>query len=443
MGEEYSYSPLVKYIITAKMFVDGIVERHDIIGAIFGQLDGLLPSSLDLQELQRIGKLERINVKVSHKDGKTYANIEIPCNLSKLEVAILAAALETIDRVGPSKAEIVIAKIEDIRKAKKNAIIKRAADILRRWDDLVSPESVDILRRVEEEAKKSKIILYGPEKLPAGPGILTDDEIIIVEGRSDVINLMKHGFDNVIAVEGTRIPESIIELSKKKISTAFVDGDRSGLLILKELLQVADIDYIARAPIGKEVEHLSLKEIKKALAKKIPADAFKLDLEKALELLDSAMKEEEKVEKERALVQGEKEEKKEEKVEKEVKQEVHEEKKEEKKEGTPKKETDIDPELRRKLLLNMRKLLGTGKFIVLDEAVDKIIESGKLKNLEEKLQAIKENGEAKVIVVDGILNQSIIDLVSNTQLQIIVGRDIGTITKIPGKIKIFSLSQLT
>ena len=442
MGEEYSYSPLVKYIITAKMFVDGIVERHDIIGAIFGQLDGLLPSSLDLQELQRIGKLERINVKVSHKDGKTYANIEIPCNLSKLEVAILAAALETIDRVGPSKAEIVIAKIEDIRKAKKNAIIKRAADILRRWDDLVSPESVDILRRVEEEAKKSKIILYGPEKLPAGPGILTDDEIIIVEGRSDVINLMKHGFDNVIAVEGTRIPESIIELSKKKISTAFVDGDRSGLLILKELLQVADIDYIARAPIGKEVEHLSLKEIKKALAKKIPADAFKLDLEKALELLDSAMREEEKGEKEQIPVQEEKEEKVEKGVKSE-KQEGHVEKKEEKEEEAPKKEIDLDPELRRKLLLNMRKLLGTGKFIILDETVDKIIESGKLKNLEEKLQAIKENEEAKVIVIDGILNQSIIDLVSNTKLQIIVGRDIGTLTKIPGGIKIFSLSQLT
>ncbi len=442
MGEEYSYSPLVKYIITAKMFVDGIVERHDIIGAIFGQLDGLLPSSLDLQELQRIGKLERINVKVSHKDGKTYANIEIPCNLSKLEVAILAAALETIDRVGPSKAEIVIAKIEDIRKAKKNAIIKRAADILRRWDDLVSPESVDILRRVEEEAKKSKIILYGPEKLPAGPGILTDDEIIIVEGRSDVINLMKHGFDNVIAVEGTRIPESIIELSKKKISTAFVDGDRSGLLILKELLQVADIDYIARAPIGKEVEHLSLKEIKKALAKKIPADAFKLDLEKALELLDSAMREEEKGEKEQIPVQEEKEEKVEKGVKSE-KQEGHVEKKEKKEEETSKKEIDLDPELRRKLLLNMRKLLGTGKFIILDETVDKIIESGKLKNLEEKLQAIKENEEAKVIVIDGILNQSIIDLVSNTKLQIIVGRDIGTLTKIPGGIKIFSLSQLT
>ena len=439
MGEEYSYSPLVKYIITAKMFVDGIVERHDIIGAIFGQLDGLLPSSLDLQELQRIGKLERINVKVSHKDSKTYANIEIPCNLSKLEVAILAAALETIDRVGPSKAEIVIAKIEDIRKAKKNAIIKRAADILRRWDDLVSPESVDILRRVEEEAKKSKIILYGPEKLPAGPGILTDDEIIIVEGRSDVINLMKHGFDNVIAVEGTRIPESIIELSKKKISTAFVDGDRSGLLILKELLQVADIDYIARAPIGKEVEHLSLKEIKKALAKKIPADAFKLDLEKALELLDSAMREEEKGEKEQIPVQEEKEEKE----VKSEKQEEHAEKKEEKEEEAPKKEIDLDPELRRKLLLNMRKLLGTGKFIILDETVDKIIESGKLKNLEEKLQAIKENEEAKVIVIDSILNQSIIDLVSNTKLQIIVGRDIGTLTKIPGGIKIFSLSQLT
>ncbi|MHA1617591.1 MAG: DNA primase DnaG [Candidatus Njordarchaeales archaeon] len=286
MNNELQGHGYVKYIIHANMFVEGVVEKHDIIGAIFGQLDGLLPSSMDLQELQRIGKIDRINVRVSHKDGRTYAQITIPCNMTKLEVAILAAALETIDRVGPSKAETKLVKIEDVRKVKREAIVKRAAEILRIWDDLVSPSNADIAKRVEEEARKHKLIYIGPEKLPAGPAVKTSDEVIIVEGRADVINLLKHGFDNAIAVEGTKIPQTIIDLSRKKITTAFVDGDRSGLLILKELLQVADIDYIARAPKGKEVQHLSLKEIKRALSRRVPVNNLRITVEMAAEDLE-------------------------------------------------------------------------------------------------------------------------------------------------------------
>ncbi len=285
MSEEVPVT-YAKYIIHAKMFVDGVVEKHDIIGAIFGQLDGLLPSNMDLQELQRIGKIDRINVKVMHKEGKTHAQILIPCNMTKLEVAVLAAALETIDRVGPSRAETSIIKIEDTRKVKREMIIKRAAEILKMWDDIVSSDNADILKKVEEEAKKHKLIYVGPEKLPAGSGVKTSDEIIIVEGRADVLNLLKHGYDNAIAVEGTKIPKTIIDLSKRKIATAFVDGDRSGLLILKELLQVADIDYIARAPRGREVQELSLKEIRKALARRIPVNNLKISLDIAVENLE-------------------------------------------------------------------------------------------------------------------------------------------------------------
>ncbi len=296
MDNEISVPSYAKYVIHAKMDVEGIVEKHDIIGAIFGQLDGLLPSSMDLQEMQRIGKIDRINVRVFHKEGKTHAQIMIPCNMTKLEVAVLAAALETIDRVGPSKAETSIVKIEDTRKLKRDAIIKRAAEILKVWDDLVSPENVDLLRRIEEEAKKHKLTHIGPEKLPAGPAVKTSDEIIIVEGRADVLNLLKHGFDNAVAVEGTKIPKTIIDLSKNKITTAFVDGDRGGMLILKELLQVADIDYIARAPKGKEVQDLSLKEIRRALSKRIPVGNLKISLDMAIEDLEKMLekREEEK-----------------------------------------------------------------------------------------------------------------------------------------------------
>ena len=278
-----------KYIIHLNMFVDGIVEKHDIIGAIFGQLDGLLPSEMDLQELQRIGKIDRILVKLNHKDGKTYAQILIPCNMSKLEIAILAAALETIDRVGPSRAETYLVKIEDIRKQKREKIVKRAVEILKNWDELVFEGTEDLVKKVEEEARKVKLVYYGPEKLPAGSGVYTSDEIIIVEGRADVLNLLRYGYDNAIAIEGTKVPQSVIELSKKKIATAFVDGDRSGLLILKELLQVADIDYIARAPKGKEVEELSGKEIRKALSRRIPINNLRLDLSMAVEDLEAEL----------------------------------------------------------------------------------------------------------------------------------------------------------
>ena len=209
--------------------------------------------------------------------------------MSKLEIAILAAALETIDRVGPSRAETYLVKIEDIRKQKREKIVKRAVEILKNWDELVFEGTEDLVKKVEEEARKVKLVYYGPEKLPAGSGVYTSDEIIIVEGRADVLNLLRYGYDNAIAIEGTKVPQSVIELSKKKIATAFVDGDRSGLLILKELLQVADIDYIARAPKGKEVEELSGKEIRKALSRRIPINNLRLDLSMAVEDLEAEL----------------------------------------------------------------------------------------------------------------------------------------------------------
>ena len=396
--EGFISASYAKYIIQAKMYIEGIVEKHDIIGAIFGQLDGLLPSSMDLQELQRIGKIDRINVKVSHREGKTDAKIIVPCNMTKLEVAVLAAALESIDRVGPSKAETSIIRIEDIRKIKKENIVKRAAEILRRWDDIVAPENADILKRIEEEAKKSKIIMVGPEKLPAGPGIKTSDEIIVVEGRADVVNLLKHGFDAVIAVEGTHIPKTIIDLSKRKVVTAFVDGDRSGLLILKELLQVADVDYIARAPKGKEVQYLSLKEIKRALSRRIPAENLKIDIEKALSLFDETS-------------ESQKETKIEEK----------------------KTDEDVNKNNAQKPLLRyMRKLLGTEKFLLLDSKYSKIL-SGKISKLPELIKKVDKK-DRMILLIDGKVSSELLDNIKDTGIILIVGRDIDN--KIVGKTKI-------
>jgi len=262
-----------KYEIHANFRVVGIVEKPDIIGALYGQTDGLLSEELDIRELQKTGKIGRIDVKISSKEGITTGEIIIPSSLSRTETAILAATLETVDRVGPCNCEIKLNEITDVRIKKRKAIVNRAAEIIRQWDEKVSPFSASIQREVEESSKKVKeasVVRLTDEKFNAGPGFEKSSKVILVEGRADVINLMKVGIDNTIAVNGTSIPKKLLELIKNKTVTAFLDGDRGADLILKELIQVANISYVARAPLGKEVEDLTEAEIHEALKNAVP-----------------------------------------------------------------------------------------------------------------------------------------------------------------------------
>ncbi|ENN96442.1 DNA primase [Methanocaldococcus villosus KIN24-T80] len=260
-----------KYIIYAELIADGYVEKNDIIGAIFGQTEGLLGEEFDLRELQKSGRIGRIEVELTNINGKSIAKLTIPSSLDRVETSILAAALETVDRVGPCMASLKVVKIEDIRIKKREYIIDRAKEILK---EMMSNVDINrIIEEVKESVRMSEIIEYGEDKLPAGPDIDKSDEIIIVEGKADVLNLLRYGIRNAIAVEGASVPKTIIELSKKKITTAFTDGDRGGELILKELLQSCDIDYIARAPLGREVEELTKKEIIKCLKSRIPVNS--------------------------------------------------------------------------------------------------------------------------------------------------------------------------
>lgn len=262
-----------KYVIRAKIEIDGVVDKPDVVGAIFGQTEGLLGEDLDLRELQRTGRIGRIQIAIKSESGMSKGEIVIPVSLDKTATAILAASLETVDRVGPCLAKVTLLKLEDIRGAKRRRVVSRAISILKGWEEEIAPGSEEITGAVTKASKKN-IIKYGPEKLPAGPDLPSSDEIIIVEGRADVLNLMKSGITNAIAVEGTHIPKTIMELTRKrgKVVIAFLDGDRGGDLILRELMQVANIDYIARAPEGKEVEELTRRQIIKALQAKIPAD---------------------------------------------------------------------------------------------------------------------------------------------------------------------------
>jgi DNA primase len=268
--------PTAKYVIHAKFEVNGIVEKPDVIGAIFGQTEGLFGPELDLKELQKNNRIGRIEVEVKTEHNKSYGTITVTSSLNKAATAILAAAIESVERVGPWEAKVQIEKIEDLRDLKRKQIIRRAKEILRKWTLESLPETDEILREISDVIKPCEITTYGPEQLPAGPNIDSSSSIIVVEGRADVHNLLRCGIRNVIAIEGAKIPETIVKLSKEKEVTVFLDGDRAGDLILKELLQTINVKYVARAPPRKEVEELTCREIMNALKEKVPASEVRI-----------------------------------------------------------------------------------------------------------------------------------------------------------------------
>ncbi len=386
-----------KYLIRASIETDGIVERPDVVGAIFGQTEGLLGDELDLRDLQKSGRIGRIEVDIKSEKGKSVGEILIPSSLDQVETAILAAALETIDRVGPCRSRVKVISIEDIRATKRQRVVDRAKELLQMLLKQGKQVSEDLVKSVREAVEIEEVVIYGEDHLPAGPNVEKSEAIIVVEGRSDVINLLNYGIKNAIAVNGTNVPKTIIELSKKKIVTAFLDGDHGGDLILKELLQVADIDFIARAPPGYEVEELTYKQIVKALRNKVPVEQYIAT---------------------HNLGDIKKEEKKEDKKEKEPKKE---EKKEEKKEGED--------------LVSLFKDLNSKKEAALLKD-NKVILRIPLNELIEKLKSAKEKGDT--LVTGGIISQRLVDVAHEKGIGRIIGYKIGNVTKRPLNMKLLT-----
>lgn len=279
-------SDTTKYLIHINIEAEGVVEKTDVVGAIFGQTEGLLGEDMDLRDLQRSGRVGRIDVTLTSKHGKTAGDLYIASSLDRAETAILAAALETIERIGPCVSRISVEGIEDLRAIKRRKIVDRAKELLMESFDEVGLSTNEILAEVREASRIVKITAIGDERLPAGPTVLESDAIIILEGRADVLNLLRCGIKNTVAVEGTKVPEIVAELSRKKNTTVFVDGDCGGDLILKELLQVADVDFVAFSPRGRSVEDMTRKEIIKSLRNKVPADVVRAQVAKNEPLSD-------------------------------------------------------------------------------------------------------------------------------------------------------------
>ena len=260
----------IKYMIHANFSAEGALEKPDVIGAIFGQTEGLLGAELEMRELQKEGKIGRIEVDL-HKEGKnTIGVIKIPTALDQSETTLIAAAVETIERIGPCDSQISVERIEDVRGSKRDYIVERAKKLMQEIHG--TTDSREISAEIKDSAKIAGIKEYGENKLPCGD--ISGVEIVVVEGRADVVNLLRNGVNNVIGMNGTKLPDEIKELGKEKEITLFVDGDRGGKLIIQNVTDNANIKYIATAPDGKEVEELAGKEILMNLRKRVPVKEF-------------------------------------------------------------------------------------------------------------------------------------------------------------------------
>lgn len=457
--EEYYYVfkdevTTTKYLIHSQINAKGFVEKPDVVGAIFGQTEGLLSDSLDLRELQKTGRIGRIKVDMTNKSGKTRGEIIIPSSLDRIETTILAASLETINRVGPCEASLRVTSIEDVRAVKRRTIVERAKELYKNMMEEFTPESSRMIDEVKESIKVPEIIEYGEDNLPAGPNTPTSDAILIVEGRSDVLNLLKYGIKNTIAVEGVNVPKTVAELTKERTVTAFLDGDRGGDLILKELLQIGDIDYVTRAPRGQEVEYLNKDQVIYALKNKTSVDKITQhanynhnhhNYHKST-TKKSDIKEENVTNKKYAQKNDKNDDESysdltsqlKEQLEKEIRQSeqdkvlnamnVENEVVEEETEEKPVKKQN-------KHLALLEQIKSTGKGNLYDEKFN-VVKSVKVENLFNEIK--NSDSKIKTVVFDGIISQRLVDLAKEKNIECLVAVKMSEVVKKPETIKIIT-----
>ncbi|MBP7120579.1 MAG: DNA primase DnaG [Methanolinea sp.] len=411
-------SDTTKYLIHIHLEAEGVVEKPDVVGAIFGQTEGLLGEDLDLRDLQRTGRLGRIDVQVTSKKGETQGEIFIASSLDRAETAVLAASFETIDRVGPCLARVRVESIEDIRVSKRKLVVSRAKELLLDAFEEGTIDSNVLIDEVRETIRMEKISTLGEDRIPAGPEVNNSDAIIIVEGRADVLNLLRFGIKNAVAVEGTKVPKTIVDLCVKKTATAFFDGDRGGDLILRELMQIAEIDYVAYAPRGKSVEDLGRKEIVKALRNKIPVEYIRE------ELLGEENGENQAISPVSPVI--------------ETPSRMRKEGKTTKKRENPDIRTGSDPSpAHRTLTDHLSDVSGSESARFLSRDYD-ILREVKATEVERVLDEV--NGDVKGLILDGEVNQKLLDTLLSKGIEYVAAREFRGIIKRPMAVKLLKIA---
>jgi len=405
-----TYIDTVKYLVYTNVEIDGLVEKPDVVGAIFGQTEGLLGDDLDLRDLQKNGRIGRIEVDLSGRGGKTSGVIKIPSSLDMVETCIIAAALETVDRVGPCEARLKISRIEDTRNMKRKQLVDRAKNLLKNLLDTEIPESREISQMVRDEVKTAEIVSYGHDRLAAGPMVDKSDELIFVEGRADVVNLLKNDITNVIAIGGAKVTRTIVNLSKKKEVTLFLDGDRGGDIILNELSQGGvDIDFVARAPAGTEVEELTRKEIIKYLRNRVPFEQnggkAKMERREAVKLREPEPR--------------------------------HHHPKKESREKAPEPKPEPVKVAKEDLVKELESLANTLRARFYNSNLERVSEVP----VRDVIKSLSDTKDVHAIVFDGIITQRLADLASKQGVKVLVGLKIGNVNKVPEDIEIVAKNK--
>lgn len=432
---------VAKYLIVANVEVQGTVEKYDIIGALFSQTEGLLGNELDLRELQMSGRIGRIEVEAEYKGDKTVGKVYIPSNLDRYETALVAAMIETVDKVGPYNAKIQVTEIKDLREEKRKKVFDRARELLKFVEHETLPDTKELITKFMESIRETEVVEYGPEKLPAGPEVDTADTIIIVEGRADVLNLVKHGFRNVIGLGGSSggIPKTVIELSKKKTTIAFVDGDRGGEMLLRELLKYADIDYIARAPPGKEVEQLTAKEITKALRNKVPAEEYLASLEKReRKLIEEARQAQEVPQAQAVEVPVQEQQPQTPQPIQVTPQPAQPVQVQTTQVTTQPQQPSIElPQLPQNVIEEMKKLSGTLEAVIYDDHWNEI----KRIPVRDLVDTLQQLPNAYAVIFDGVCTQRLVDVASNKGVKLLLMSRVGNIAKVPTDMLILTIDE--
>lgn len=415
-----TYIDTVKYLIYTNVDIGGLVEKPDVVGAIFGQTEGLLGDELDLRDLQKNGRIGRIEVDLQSRGGRTHGVIKIPSSLDMVETCIIAAALETVDRVGPCEARMRITKVEDTRNMKRKDLVDRAKSLLKNLLNTEIPESKEISQLVRDEVKTAEIVSYGPDRLAAGPAIDRSNEVIFVEGRADVVNMLKNDLTNVVAIGGAKVTRTIVTLSKRKEATLFLDGDRGGDIILNELAQGGvDIDFVARAPAGLEVEELTRKELIKCLRNRTPFEQNVKGKAPERRVVETPK-----------FRQTEPEPKKDDRSNRRQPRS---------KRNVPEDVPQIDepepaagPLSRDDLMKELESLANTLKARFYDEKLVRVTEVP----VRDVIKSLGETKGVHAIVFDGIITQRLADLASKQGVKLLIGLKTGNVNKVPDNIEI-------
>jgi DNA primase len=400
---------IVKYHVKLRFEVDGLVEKADIIGAIFGQTEGLLGPEMNLNELQKVSKVGRIEVNVDTKPNMAKGDALIPMSTDISTAALIAAAIESIDKVGPFQAKFALFGIDDIRAIKKKVIVDRAKKIVQEWATKTISEGEEMLKDVYDATKPGKLTAFGKAQLACGPGVFDSDWIILVEGRADVINLLRAGFDNAIAIEGAKIDETITRLTEDKKVIAFLDGDRAGDLILKELQGLVQIDKVLRAPSGREVEECTPLEIADILKEAIPFVSANIQQSQSLPQTQSDHRQTQKHERQTQYDRDEQQQQQVPDIDSKDSEIVH-------------KET---PEI----LSIVREV-----YPQINETLEAIILDSSLKTLlkipvSDVVKKLDSTEGAKLLVLDGIVTQRLVEAADRVGIEYIIGHRRGDIKK--------------